>query len=513
MLVAGTRSAVGALDLGASGGRVFALAWEGEGPERLRLSEVHRFTHAPQRFWQASVGELSQRLVAVRLCWDLGRIYAGLQEGLRWLGARDDLALKSFGIDTWGSDGTWMNDTGDLLGMVATGRDERWSVARDRLAQTIGFRELYRLTGTRSEPFCVLNQLAWFVDHAPELVQAAETYMPINSILHYYLSGERVAEMTWMSTTQLSMPGQACYQQEVFERLRLPLDKMPRLLPPGTRLGACHAQVASQAGLPRFDVIVPATHDTAAAYAAAPVRPGSKPILISSGTWTLIGMARRDPLMSDAAYDAGLTNIGGCEAVYLHAVVMGSWPAQELRREWTADDGHGMGWEAFGALAQAAPPLAVVLDIDDPVFYAPQSMAQAVVEFCGRTGQPVPETRAAMARAVYEGLALKIAVACENMQAVSEYQADEIVLVGGGVRNDLVNQWVADATGLPVRTGSANAAALGNALNQAMALGWIASLAEGRELCVPDATERAFEPRGDEGWARCKAMMERWRGQ
>ena len=272
----------------------------------------------------------------------------------------------------------------------------------------------------------------------------------------------------------------------------------------------CHTELAESVGVPPLQVIVPATHDTASAYAAAPVEPERKPILISSGTWTLVGIGRGTPITSDAAYEAALTNIAGCEGVYLHAVIMGSWPAQALRRAWSARDGIELSWDCFNRIADSGPPLETVLDIDDPVFYAPRNMESAIVQFCHRTGQTPPQTRAAMARAVYEGLALKTAVACEHMQAIANYSADEIVIVGGGTRNSLTSQWLADATGLPVRTGHPDATALGNGLIQALTLGWIDSLDEGRQLVRDESQERTFEPRQICDWGQAREKIEKW---
>ena len=499
------KPSIGVLDCGASGGRVCALAVQ---ENHLRLIEIHRFSHSPQRYWQRVEGHGDR---VSRLCWNLGQIYEGLLQGLSKVAQRDDLELKSFGVDTWGSDGTWMNATGDVLGLVGTGRDARWTAAREEILQQVGGCELFRLTGTRSEPFCVLNQLYWYTRHAPDLVATAATYMPINSLLHYYLCGEKAAEYTWMSTTQLCAPGEARYHDEVFARLRLPLEKMPPLLQPGTQLGICHTELAESVGLPPFQVIAPATHDTASAYAAAPVEPERKPILISSGTWALVGIRHRTAITSDAAYEAGLTNIAGCEGVYLHAVIMGSWPAQALRHAWSAQDGIELSWECFNRLANSGPPLETVLDIDDPVFYAPRNMESAIVQFCHQTDQAPPQTRPAMARAVYEGLALKTAVACKHMQAIANFSADEIVIVGGGVRNSLTNQWLADATGLPVRTGHPDATALGNGLVQALTMGWIDSLDEGRQLIYEKSQERTFEPRPGCDWGRARQRIEKWR--
>lgn len=492
---------LGVLDLGASGGRVYACSMR---QNHLELQEVHRFAHAPQRVWQmGSIGLIE------RIYWDLGRLYEGFLEGLRALATYKDLCLHSFGVDTWGSDGAWVNADGDLLSLVATGRDPRWLQARSEIAAQISPKELFHLTAVHSDPFCVLNQIYWYTQHAPATVGAAQAFLPINSLFHYYLSGERVAELTWMTTTQMVRPGQSSYLAPVFERLALPIDKLPPLVQPGTSLGSCHTQLASYLGFQApFQVIVPATHDTACAYIAAPTRPDRRSILVSSGTWSLVGIPQDVPLTSDPVYNAHLTNIGGVEQPYFQAVIMGTWLAQQLRVAWSQQARREISWDEFGGLARSAPPFSIVLDIDDPLFYAPTNMEEAIATYCAHTNQPLPISRAAIARAVYEGLALKTALACSQMQQLSGYQADEILIVGGGSQNPLLNQWIADASGIPVRTGSVHATALGNALIQARTLHWISDYAEGRALAETAGKEYWPEPKED--WVSAQERITAW---
>lgn len=208
---------IGVLDLGASGGRVLAFVLEGD---RLRPMEVHRFSHGRQRYHQM---DASTGTIALRRCWDLPRIFQGVKQGLQALAAHDEIELASFGIDTWGSDGTWIDEDGDMLCMVGTGRDDRWTDAREKILSTVDARRLFEITGVQSHPFNVLNQVYWYARHRPKLVAAAATYMPISSLLYYFLTGDRMAEYTRMSTTQLctlgrneytakkSFPGSICH--------------------------------------------------------------------------------------------------------------------------------------------------------------------------------------------------------------------------------------------------------------------------------------------------------------
>lgn len=501
--------AIGVLDIGATGGRVFALQKE---PGGLVLNEHHRFAHAPQSFWLTAADGSA---TAVRRFWDLGTLYRGMLDGLQSIASSGSCQLKSFGVDTWGSDGTWMSVEGDVLGLVATGRDDRWHEARGEIADRVSLRWIFYETGVYSEPFCVLNQIYWHVKHTPSLVSASWGYMPIPSIFHYWLSGERVAETTWMSTTQLLASGEAKYSKNVLDALGIPTEQLPPLVEPGTRLGYCSDGLAASMGLDRFEVVVPATHDTACAYLAAPRHPGSRPILISLGTWSLVSIPCSTPMVNEGIFSAGLTNVGGCEETYLQAVVMGTWPAQQLRREWSDRRQQEMTWRDLTSIASEGPGPRHVVDINHPVFYAPSSVSAAVVYYCELTGQDVPRTDADIARAIYDGLAIRIALACEDLESVTRYSADEIVLVGGGTRDSNLCQSIADSSGLPVRTGFSDATAAGNALVQARSLGWISSYEEGLAcLRLPQHDSlngsSAYLPGRGSRWSDAKGKMREW---
>ena len=192
--------AIAVVDLGASSGRVFAAVARGQ---RLCLREIHRFPHRPHKYLQRHLvtGALQERS-----CWDFARLWQGLCEGVGRM-AQEDLEVWTLGIDTWGSDGVWLNAAGDMLGMIFTGRDSAWKQAQQELLERIPARRLFDVTGVQSFPFNVVNQLYWYCRHEPRQVEAAACYLPINGLLYYLLTGRRIAEWTWMSTTQLCPAG------------------------------------------------------------------------------------------------------------------------------------------------------------------------------------------------------------------------------------------------------------------------------------------------------------------
>jgi rhamnulokinase len=248
------------------------------------------------------------------------------------------------------------------------------------------------------------------------------------------------------------------------------------------------------------------SHDTASAYAAAPVSgPGS--LIISSGTWSLIGTLVRHPVTTPEAMRLNVSNEGGIGNVRLLKNCMGTWLAQSLRRQWRDRDGKEMDWTEMGSLADQGKRFAAFIDPDDKGFYNPPDMEQAIVGYCRSTGQEPPSDRATLLRSVYESLALKYRVVAEEIGTVSGEQMRSVHIVGGGSRNTTLNQMAADACGLGVLAGPEEATAIGNAAVQGTALGVWPRLSEARKIIRSSFPMREFRPLDRERWEQALARF------
>jgi rhamnulokinase len=252
-------------------------------------------------------------------------------------------------------------------------------------------------------------------------------------------------------------------------------------------------------GLSGVSVITPASHDTASAIAAVPFRyPGSA--YISSGTWSLVGMEVPRPVIDERAFSANLTNEAGAGGTFqLMSNGTGLWLLQECRRTW---DLHGQGWEftELVAMAESAPALGALVDPNDPVFLAPGDMDRRIADWCQQSGQRAPDGPAAMVRCVLESLALAYRQTIELLTSTCGTSPPAVHIVGGGARNELLCQLTADATGLPVWAGPAEASEVGNLLVQAMALGELSSLADARAVVAESFSPVLYEPRQRGRW-------------
>jgi rhamnulokinase len=344
-------------------------------------------------------------------------------------------------------------------------------------------------------PFNTVYQLAAAAG-SPQLA-AARTLLLIPDLLGYWLTGQAGAERTNASTTQLLDARTGEWAWPLIERAEIPRRIFPPLRQAGTVIGPVRADLDERArpvtGLP---VVAVGSHDTASAVAAVPAQDRDF-AYISSGTWSLVGMELDQPVLTDASHRAGFTNEAGIDGRirYLHNVT-GLWLLQESMRAWAAA---GVPAELSDLLARAAqlPPLGSVVDADDPAFLAPGDMPARICAACAQAGDPVPATPPEIVRCLLDSLALAYRRTIARAQELSGRHVDVIHMVGGGVRNELLCQLTADACGLPVIAGPVEAAALGNALVQARALGGTGRSGRTAGPAARDAGTRRFEPQGN----------------
>lgn len=475
-------STFAAVDLGAQSGRVAVGRFDGE---RLATTEVHRFPNVPVRTRDT-------------LNWDILRLYRDVLDGLR-AAAGEAGRVDSVGVDSWAVDFGLLDRNGRLLGNPVHYRDARRAAAMDDVLARIPARELYERTGIQLMPINTVFELAAMAAEPDPALAAAESLLLIPDLVHYWLCGARVTELTNATTTQCFDPRGGRWATDLLESLDVPSRLLPEILQPGTRLGALAPEIADETRLDDTEIVAVATHDTGSAVAAVPFgHPDA--VFISAGTWSLVGLEVRDPVITDASFAANLTNEGGVNGTFrLLRNVTGLWLIHECRRAW-ALEGRELSFDQLVALAKEAAPLRSFVDPNDPAFSEPGDVPARVRAFCAHTGQPEPGDPGAVVRCILESLALKHAQVIRTLASVVGVSPPEIHVVGGGARNELLCRWTACASGLTVLAGPEEATLLGNLLVQAMSLGEIASLAEGREVVRTSVTPVAFEPDETDEW-------------
>jgi len=482
-----------AVDFGASGGKCFAGIFEGKS---FTMREVHRFAHEGTSFF---IPEKDGK-VTERSHWDDILLFRNIVAGLQAYRRDVSSSLDSIGLDTWGADGHFLNKNGEMLGKIYCYRDHRLDDMIKVVKRRIDARRMYGITGIHFQPFNVSNQLHWFVKNRADLLKSAEVFLPVPAVFNYYLCGSTAVDSSWASVTQLMDAKKKQWSNEILKKLEIPARVMPAIVSPGTVLGRLHKQLADVAGVNCAKVIATASHDTASAFAAAPVSHTDDALIISSGTWSIVGKLIPEPITSETAMAANLSNEGGIGNTRFLKNCMGSWLVQELRRIWRIADGKEMEWKELDQLTQSAGALTAFIDPDDRTFYNPSNMETAIRDFCKKTGQSVPSNRGALMRIVYESLALKYRRINEQVCSVCGNESKVVHIVGGGSKNIMLNQFVADALGLPVIAGPEEATAVGNLMVQAMGLGIIKSMKDALPIIRQAFPLKDYKPRDTALW-------------
>ncbi|WP_367138330.1 rhamnulokinase family protein [Saccharothrix sp. HUAS TT1] len=429
----------GAVDIGASGGRVVAGVVTGE---RTTLRVVHRFPNG--------VVERDGRLR-----WDFTALYREVLTGLRAL-ARDFGAVTSLGVDTWAVDYGLLDEDGRLLAEPVSYRDGRTAGAVDRVHSRVSPEALYAVNGLQHLPFTTLYQLE--AERSSPLWERAAHVVLLPDLLAYWLTGELRTEVTNASTTGLLDVRTRTWSPDLAADV-----PFPPLQEPGEVRGPLRPEVAAATGLPTTTpVTAVGSHDTASAVVALPAD-GSRFAYVSSGTWSLVGVELPDPVLTARARELNFTNEGGVDGrTRFLRNVGGLWLLQESLREWPGRDLADLLAEA-GAL----PPGGPTVDVDDPGFIPPGDMPRRIA--AAATG-PL-RTPAETARCVLDSLAVAYARTVDQAVALTGRDVDVIHVVGGGSRNDLLCRLTAALSGRRVTAGPAEATALGNVLVQARAHG------------------------------------------
>jgi len=453
-----------AVDLGASSGRTIVGEVEGG---RIALAETHRFENG-----------MVETDGAKR--WDVEALLAEIKTGIAAAGPLDGI-----GIDTWGVDYGLIDEQGDLLEQPFAYRDARHETAIPQVYDLVPKARLYSITGMQELPFNTVFQLVAEARDRPDLHERARRMLMMPELLTYLLTGRMQSEYSISSTTGLLNARERDWDRDLIRTLDLPERLFGPIAMPGARVGRYE-------GTPLF---CPAMHDTGSAVAAVPAVEGGQWAYLSSGTWSIIGAELAEPILTDEAVRANFTNEGGAEGrIRFLKNINGLWLIQECRRIW-AERGREM---SFAEIAEAAEEsdYSATIDPNDPRYLAPENMVEEIRADLESRSEPAPATEADLARCCYLSLARAYRKELDRLQEVTDKRFDRLHIVGGGCKADLLNRLTAEAVGIPVHVGPAEATAIGNLCVQAKACGEFADLAEARRAVAEAFPVQVYEPSG-----------------
>ena len=452
-----------AVDIGASSGR-HMLASMQDG--KMQLEEVYRFPNG----MDDKNGTL---------CWDVDRLFTEIKNGLKKCKETGKIPV-SMAIDTWGVDYVLLDKDDRILGDTVGYRDSRTEGMDEKVYEVIPQDELYARTGIQKQIFNTVYQLMAVKESHPEYLEQAESILMIPDYFHFLLTGVKKNEYTNATTGQLVSPKTNDWDYELIEMLGYNPKMFRPVSMPGTVVGDFTEEVQKEVGF-NCTVVLPATHDTGSAVLAVPTNDDDA-VYISSGTWSLMGIERKEADCSMESMKANFTNEGGYDHRFRYLKnIMGLWMIQSVKKEFTED-------LSFAQICEMASKETIpsIVDCNDDCFLAPKSMIKAVQDFCSRTGQQVPETVGEISSVIYNSLAKCYGDTVQEIEEITGKKYSTIYVVGGGSNAGYLNELTAKYTGKKVSAGPSEATAIGNVIVQMLHDGIFKDLPEAR-TCVRES--------------------------
>ena len=452
-----------AVDIGASSGR-HMLASMKDG--KMQLEEVYRFPNGMDN-------------KNGTLCWDVDRLITEIKNGLKKCKEIGKIPV-SMGIDTWGVDYVLLDKDVNILGDTVGYRDSRTEGMDEKVYEVIPQDDLYARTGIQKQIFNTIYQLMSVKESHPEYLEQAETILMIPDYFNFLLTGVKMNEYTEATTGQLISPKTNDWDYELIDMLGYNSKMFRPVSMPGTVVGDFTEDVQKEVGF-NCTVVLPATHDTGSAVLAVPTNDDDA-VYISSGTWSLMGIERKEADCSMESMKANFTNEGGYDHRFRYLKnIMGLWMIQSVKKEFTED-------LSFAEICEMASKETIpsIVDCNDDCFLAPESMIEAVQKFCRDTDQPVPETVGEISSVIYNSLAKCYGDTVEEIEAITGKKYSTIYVVGGGSNAGYLNELTAKYTGRKVSAGPSEATAIGNIIVQMLHDGVFANLPEAR-TCVKES--------------------------
>ena len=473
-----------AIDIGAESGRVMLGVVANE---KLALHEIYRFANSP-------VNEDGC------LKWNFPRLLSEVKTGITKAIKQTKGKVDGIGVDTWGVDFGLLGSDGKLLENPYHYRDSHNNGMMEKAFELMPRREIYENTGLQFMQFNTIYQLLSMRLNKPDSLAKAKKLIFIADLFTYNLCGRAYCEYTFASTSQLMDMRTGKWSKAIYDKLNLPMQIMPEIVQPGTVVGTLKKELAKEFGCRPIPFIAVGEHDTASAVVAVPADGKSNWAYLSSGTWSLMGVEVPKAVIDDKTFKYEFTNEGGVEnTIRLLKNIMGLWLVQECKRHWQKH-GEDLSYGRLTEMAQKAVPFVTQIDPDCTDFLAPGDMPERINHYLTQKGQQPITDKGQMIRVILESLALKYRQVFERIEDITGKSIDCLHIVGGGIQNELLCQFTADAIGKKVITGPIEATAAGNILMQAKAVGLIKSLSDLRRIVRNSFELKEYLPQQVADW-------------
>ncbi|MGO7990233.1 rhamnulokinase [Rhizobium leguminosarum] len=464
------------VDLGAGSGRAMLGRFDGQ---KVDLSEVHRFSGIEMRLDDGPH-------------WDLNRLLEEIKKGLQ-LALERCAKIDSIGVDSWGVDYALVDASGKLQAAPHHYRHPRSQRGYDAFPMTPG--EMFERTGSQVLPINTVYQLFSAGKEDPSVIATSQRVLMIADAVNYYLTGAVGGDLTLARTSGLLSLDRK-WDRSICSSAGIPLDLLPPLKQPGTVLGRLREELQLELQLHnRIPVISVAAHDTASAVCGLPLR--TQEAFLICGSWSIIGREVRHAITSEDARLSGFGNEGGIEGRQLFLRSLnGLHLLQKLRTHWSGRVRQEISFAQMSDLATIASARGMTASINpsDPAFFDPPDIVAALTRACPELAGCTNDDLGALALAVYRGLIEDVADSLLALERQTNEPVARLRICGGGGRDALLCQLIANRTSRIVTVGPIEASAWGNIAMQLIGLGLIENLAAARIVIEKSADILNYYP-------------------
>ena len=468
-----------AFDFGSSSGRLI-LGVLDEGNNKISIKEIHRF-------------ENKSVVLNKNEYWDFLYLFNELKAGLKKASLEKDVEIVSLGIDTWGVDYGWIDEDGDLLYNPICYRDQRTESIINEVHSKISKFDLFKESGNQFYPFNTLYQIYYDIYEKKILEKGAKKFLFLPNLFAYYLTGKESWEYTIASTSGLLNSKSRAWSGDIFEKLKIPKEIKGEIKESGTILGEIKREIIEELGINNMEVILTASHDSAAAAAGEPLK-NKNSLYIINGTWSLLGIESEMSVLTEEAFRNNIINEGGVnKTVRVLKMIPGLWILQQLRKNFS-ERNLNIGYEKFGEMAKSSN-IDSFVNLEDERFLYTKNMEKEIKKYCIETKQIIPETEEDLLRTAYNSLKKEYKKGIDTIKKITNINFEDFIAIGGGIQDKFLCQEVANELGREIRTGPIEASAFGNIITQFISLGLIESYEKARKIIESSSEISVYYPR------------------
>ena len=470
-MIALGKKAVLAFDYGASSGRL-VLGILNEDTKKIELKEMHRFKNCSVKLNQYEY-------------WDFPYLYNELKEGLKKVFAKEsvvtseNIEVLGLGVDTWGVDYGWIDEKGELLSLPICYRDTRTEEVFEEVHSKVSLEEIFKETGVQFYSFNSVYQIFYDIHKRKVLEKGAKQLQFMPNLFAYFLTGKKSWEYTISSTSGMVNIDNKKWSKKIFEKLDIPESIVGDIEHGGQVLAPLKETIQKELGIKSLNVILTASHDSAAAIAGAPLV--EKSLYVINGTWSIIGFESDVPVVNKEAFKNNIVNEGGIEKkARVLKMIPGLWILQQLKKIFN-EKNLDIDYSDFGNMAKKSNLISFV-DLENERFLHAKKMDMEIKAYCKETGQEVPETDEDLLRVAYNSLKKQYNKSIKELEKLVGNEFTSIIAIGGGIQDKFLCQEISDETDRVIKAGPIEASAFGNIITQFIALGLVKNLEEGREI-------------------------------